>query len=260
MINAAVAILIFGIFMRFLLGDWFLFFAGDDVTNGVVESAVGKIEWSGKRYQMRTENRLLRSLRVGGSTLPPPGAYRFYYLPRTGLVVMAEEVGKNDIRYVQTLLQALASANSFSLEDLKVNQEGLLSKRQENRLLLTIVLYLLGCLGSAVLFVIFTPQIQRSVSSTGLLLLIVVVGVLLLRFSWSAAKMIADLWHGHADSVEGLVTREGHRAKYSISYYYVCDPHRFQVPASGYHALVEGKPYRIFYAPRSKRLVSIEPI
>jgi hypothetical protein len=259
-INAAVAILMFGIFMNALMDDWSLFFAGDDVANGVVESAPGKIEWGRTRYEIRTENRLLRSLRASRPALPPPGAYRFYYLPRTGLVVMAEELGKHHEHHAPALLQALAGANSFSLEDLKVNQEGLLSKRQENKLLLLILMDLAIGLTSAVLFAVFIPQVLRATSSIGLLLLFVIGGVILLRFGWSALKLIADLWHGRVESMEGPLTRQYRRAKYSISYYYVYDRYRFQVSAAGYHALVEGRSYRVFYAPRSKQLVAIEPV
>jgi hypothetical protein len=104
------------------------------------------------------------------------------------------------------------------------------------------------------------PQIERAVSEAGFVLALIIGGVLLLRFGWSVLNMIADLWRGCIETVEGLVTLQYRRAKYSISYYYVCDPHRFQVSSSAYYALVEANRYRIYYTPHSKRLVSIQPI
>lgn len=260
MINAVLAVLIFGTFMGFVVGDFVLFFAGDDVTNGVVESSVGKIVWGGRRYEMQTDTRVLRSLRFSGVASPPPGTYRFYYLPRTGLVVMAEEVPKNVVHGGDTLLQALANANRFSLEDLKINQEGHLSKHQENRLLLTAILYLAGCVSSAAFFGVFIPQIRSAVSETGLVFALSIGSVLLLRFGWSTANLIADLWQGRVEMVQGPVAVQHRRTKYSISYYYVCDAHRFQVSSSAYRALLEQPAYRIYYVPHSKKLVSIEPI
>ena len=259
LINGVVVILVFVAFVGFSIGDLFVFFAGDDLTNGVVESAVGKIEWSGKRYRMRTESRLLRSLR-SRVALPPPGGYRFYYLPRTGLVVMAEEAGNDGAHHVPTLLLALASANSFSPEDLKVNQQGMLSKRQENGLLLILALYVVSCMSIAALFTILIPLILRAVPATWALLVFIIGTILLLNFGWSAIKLIADVWHGKPSSVEDRVVRQTRRTRYYRFYYYVSGSHKFQVSESAYNALIEGKPYRIFYVPRSKRLVSMEPI
>jgi hypothetical protein len=132
LINAGLLILIFGIFASYLTGDWFVYFMGDDLENRAVESAPGTMEWDGKRYRMQTDTRSLRALRDGA--VLPPGQYRFYYLPHTGLVVMAEELETIPGQHSSLLLRTLASANRFSLDELKMNHEGLLSKHQENEL------------------------------------------------------------------------------------------------------------------------------
>lgn len=260
LIFGAVLILIFGIFSNFLIGDRIFFFAGDDLANGVVESAKGEIAWNGKRYRMRTGDRLHPSLR-NGAALPPPGAYRFYYLPITGIVVMAEELatGQADDP-VSVLRQVLASTNNFSADDLRQNQKGLLSKRQENRLLGILAFDGLIFLIGLVLFVSMIPQILRAVS-TGYFFLLLIIGVIVvLRFGWAAVRMIQDLWRGQVKQIDGPVSRQTRRSRYRTTYLYVIDTHKFEVTSAAYHALLEQPTYRIYYVPNSKRLVSIEPI
>jgi|GEM_PF-1472590 len=257
-LNAGVLIVILGAFAGWFAGDWFVFFAGDDLDNRVVESATGRIEWNGRRYQMRTETRLLRSLR-SGVTLPPPGDYRFYYLPHTGLVVLAEEMPlANADEPGSVLFRALANSNNFSLDDLDLNRNGLLSKHQENRLLQVMAFYLLIFLAGAVLFGSMIAQIIRATSSTTHLLLMIIGVVLALRFGWSGVQIVMDLWNGKVKSVDGPIARETRRSRYSTAYYYVIDGLRFQVSQAAYNALVEGRPYRVYYVPHSQRLISLE--
>lgn len=257
LINAAVLLLIIGLFAGLFFGDWFVFFAEDDLENRVVESAAGRIEWNGRRYQMRTDTRLLRSLR-SAVALPPPGYYRFYYLPRMGLVVLAEELltGKEDQPSI--LFRALADSNNFTLEDLDQNRKGTLSKHQEAHLIKITVQYLIMYLAAALLFGSMVLQILHSLSSTGFLLLMIVGVVLVVRFSRSAGQVIADLWVGKVKSVDGPIAREIRRSRYSHSYYYVIDGYRFQVSTEAYNALVEGRPYRVYYASHSQQLLSLE--
>ena len=260
LINAAVMILVFGLFVGFLIGDWVVFFAGNDLANGAVESDVGRIEWSGKRYQMRTDHRLLRSLR-SRVNLPPPGQYRFYYLPHTGLVVMAEETGiGNTDAPMPPLLQALASANGFSHGDLIQNQNGTLTVHQENRLLLWVLFFGLVFLACTLLVVSIGSKIISETPTVTYVLILVIAVVLMLKIGWSIGQAIVDIWRGKVVSIEGRVMREIRHARYSRSYYYLTHSHRFKVSKAAYDALIEGNSYRIYYVPRSRRLVSIEPL
>jgi hypothetical protein len=243
-----------------MIGNWVVFFAGNDLANGAVESDVGRIEWSGSRYQMRTENRLLRSLR-SRVVLPPPGEYRFYYLPHTGLVVMAEETGTGNIDApMPPLLQALASANGFSHGDLIQNQNGILTVHQENRLLLWVLFFGLVFLACTLLVVSIGLQIIRATPTFTYVLILVIAVVLMVKIGWSLGWTIVDIWRGKVVSVEGRVMREIHHARYSRSYYYLTRSHRFEVSKAAYDALIEGSSYRVYYVSHSKRLVSIEPL
>lgn len=260
LINTAVLLLLGGLFAGLYIGDSFVFFIGDDLTNGAVEASVGRVEWSGKRYRMRAGDRLLRSLR-SGVALPPPGDYRFYYLPFTGLVVMAEELrGGQADDPASVLLRALAGANRFSQSDLKLNREGVLAAKQEGRLLVRAVLSMVVLLAGAALLVSMSLQISYLTSRVTFLLLLIIAVVLMLRVTWSGAMTVADLWNGKVASVDGPVTRDMRHSRYGRSYYYVIDTHRFQVSEAAYHALIEGNSYRVYYVLHSQQLVSIEPL
>jgi hypothetical protein len=255
----AVTILLGSLAMVFT-GDLFLLFARDDYEGGKVESVIGKVVWNGSRYQVHSDSRQLRSLRAG-VILPPPGDYRFYYLPSTGLVVMAEEMGElTETKSASRLLEALATSNYFSPEDLDINRSGRLSENQQNRLMRIAALYGLILLSSAGLCGISIFQLLRGNSSILFILLILIGLFLILRFGWSITRIISDMWRGEVNSLEGSAVRQAYRSRYRRYYHYVIGSHKFHVFEAAYNALVEGQRYRIFYVPRSKRLVSIKPI
>ena len=116
-----------GLFAVYIIGDVSVLFASDEIKNGQVELVIGRVVWSGRRYRVVSETRKLQSLRWGRA-LPPPGDYRFYCLPRSGLVVTAEELGLVPAKQASDLLrEVLARTYHFSMGDLQVNREGLLA-------------------------------------------------------------------------------------------------------------------------------------
>jgi hypothetical protein len=155
----------------------------------------------------------------------------------------------------------LAQANNFSPEDLKQNHDGLLSAHQVNRLLRWGGYHgLMFLIGTVLLIAPFRDRLH-ALSAGSVLLLLGVEVIFILSFGLNAALIIADLWSGKVGSVEGTVWREAHHwTRYGRSYAYVMGSHRFHVPQAAYAALVAGRSYRIFYVPRSRRLVSIEPV
>ena len=74
------------------------------------------------------------------------------------------------------------------------------------------------------------------------------------------ARIISDIWNGEVYVVEGSVVRQAYRSRYHRYSYYVIGSHKYYVFEAAYNALVEGEHYRIYYLPRSKRLVAVEPI
>lgn len=240
-------------------GDVLFSFSRADIENGQVESVVGKVIWTGRRYRMVSDSRKLKSLQYG-RTLPPPGDYRFYCLPESGLVLIAEELGLMSASQPKDLLlDALASANHFSMDDLQSNREGLLSGGQEIRLFgyasLQGVMFLLSA-GVFVWIIRGFPLGEELVWSALLGLIGLIVS---LRTGWSIVRVIWDMWNGKIARSDGQVARYIHKARNTRYYTYQVNGLKFYVSQSAYNALIEGREYRVYYAPRSKRLVAIEP-
>lgn len=241
-------------------GDALFVLSHDEIEDGLVESVTGSVAWMGSRYRMVSDARKLKSMR-SGRALPPPGDYRFYCLPDSGLVVMAEELGLISASQPEDLLlDALARANHFSMEDLQTNREGSLSSRQE--LLLLGYASLLGTfILISVLGVVLAIQGQILEGAPTTLVLIGAIGlILLLRVIWSVIRIIGDLWEERVNHTDGQVTRHVHHARNSRYYTYQLNGFKFRVSLSAYNALIEGKNYRVYFAPRTKRLMAIEPL
>lgn len=159
-----------------------------------------------------------------------------------------------------SLFQMLARANNFSPEDLKQNHDGLLSAHQVNRLLRWGGYHGLMFLIGTVLLIAPFRDLLRTLPIEPVLLLLGVEAILILSFGMSTASILADLWRGKVSSVEGTVWSETRWIRNGRSYSYVVGSQKFQVHKAAYAALVPGNSYRIFYVPRSKHLVSIEPL
>ena len=239
-------------------GDIIFVFPRDDIQNGQVDSVVGRVIWIGNRYRMVSDIRKLRFLTYGRA-LPPPGDYRFYVLARSGLVIMAETLTLVS-QPGDLLLEALARANRFTIHDLETNRTGALSSRQELRLSAALLVWVVLILFSMVGILLAVQGRFFGKAPTTYILMSVVFVFLLLRVGWSAMKLLADLWMGTTAQTEGTVTRHVHHARNTRYYTYQVNGLKFHVPLAAYNALLEGRSYRVYFAPRSKRLVAIEPI
>jgi hypothetical protein len=96
-------------------------------------------------------------------------------------------------------------------------------------------------------------------SSGRIVLCLLAVTVLTLTFLWRSSKLILDLHEGNVLSVEGHVNKVWSSYYRGSALFYVIGNLKFQISNQAYNALIEGTTYKIFYTPRSKFLVSIEP-
>lgn len=163
-------------------------------------------------------------------------------------------------RPAQSLFESLARTNRFSREDLEINHEGKLSHRQRKRLVLKALGFAAMFLGSVALVAIpfaarLPEQTWRSIVFYGFVFLL-----FLLSFGWQSISIFIDLWNGQVVSVQGSVVRVGERSRSGLAYYYQEGNLRFSVSKAAYDALIPQLHYRIFYAPYSCQLVSIEPV
>lgn len=165
-------------------------------------------------------------------------------------------------KYEERLMEALA----FDEDDLAANQAGEFSGRQIARLnrdrrslaLGVAIILLVGFFAmmlalGAVDFAFLTPAI-----------LVILVGMSatfigLSAFIWArSARTSADLRENRAAEVEGRVDLSVRAGQNAASYYLRVGDKRFTVKQKAFLAFKNGDPYRIYYAPRSKRILSVE--
>lgn len=107
-----------------------------DLQRGEVRQAIGRLQFSGKGYQIALPGQQLQLLFGGREDLVPGVAYRFYYLPSSGLVLSAEPQEEIIPDAVESgLTRTLAEANRFKLDALQANRRGELAVEQISRLL-----------------------------------------------------------------------------------------------------------------------------
>jgi hypothetical protein len=185
-------------------------------------------------------------------------------------------------------LQDLAQANQFTMADLESNRSGKISDTQWFRLLLRAmqpVRYsggaLLGWLLCCFVVKTFVPRILLWIAS---LLGAKSIGVLfgavtltcaaafvlaLLKSAQTTALLVVDLKQGKVACLEGRVTAS-HEHEQGLgmarlygeahaNYWYVCKNEYFEVDEPAFSALPMGGQYRLYYTPKSKLLLSIEP-
>lgn len=228
-----------------------------DLMDGYIAQEDGQVIFKTSiGYVARTAGQALRSLDGGKAVDLPPGNYHFYYLPQTRRILSAERQTLFEPGGPQAgLLLALSQANGFSLAELEQNRQGLVSGGQRGRLMRRLALL---CVLTAGLVVGAVWQRALLVESTpwGY----IVLGLMLLGLIVMMVNRWRDLQDGRVLMLEGFVRGEEHSSDDSSTYYYVLGDEKFTVSGAAYRALVAGQRYRLYYLPRSKKLVSIEPL
>jgi hypothetical protein len=249
-----------------------------DLAGGRVEQADGRLTWRGRDYRGAVEGRGDLHLLPGDER--QPGAYRFYYLPRSGYIANAERLflGGTEADALAELRRALEDEFNFTEDDLAENRAGHLSPRQRTALIFSQLRnallwapFLLMGLAFAVLFPFFfilQPLWQGEPVEVGAwvggLIGLIFGSVFASIIVVSGLNALRDLLVGAVQSVEGhvdkrIVTRSSGRSR-RTDYYYTLNGQQFRVNRTAYNALVEGRPYRLHYLPRSKQVVSVEPL
>ncbi|MGB8647147.1 MAG: hypothetical protein WCF84_18060 [Anaerolineae bacterium] len=223
---------------------------------GQVAHVDGQIAWTGRRYAIKVP----LSEKLDLDFLNLPGAYRFYYVPFSGRVLSVERLDTlADAR--NCLLDALMGALRFDAAGLASNRMGRMSDAQRDALLRSLVLVswgkILGMLVGGILFVLLVVnyQIGREMEWgwTAILAAIPPLLILGLLITGYRAKL-ADLREGRVQVVQGVGYHPRNSKLWQISY------NQFKVSGRVTPALISGLRYRAFYLPRSRYLVSIEPL
>lgn len=225
-----------------------------------VEQAEGEVVWKEGNFVAEIQGQRLRP--IYGETLNlPPGRYRFFYLPHRGELLSGEPLSSRDASAATpSLLEALAQANEFKVEALQANREGRFADSQTSWLRVSIAWYSIGGMAAAGLMVWLSVLNAASPQPFSQVFILILAVPFIFFFFWHIFRIAADLRAGKVAAVEGYVHKTISRRRRSTHYYYRIEGLRFLVSYPAYNALIEGIPYRVYYTPRSKQLVAIEPI
>lgn len=252
-----------------------------DLAAGQVSQADGRVLWTGRMYEPEATGlgapRRLRFALVNRSVLLPPGSYRFYHLPASGMVLSAEALvggaGEtlpplarlgNEPAAPADLRSVLAAVHGHSTLAFERNRLGQLDPAQAARLRRPAIRE--GVIGAACIglpwLLVFAFDLHAAI-------IYLICGLLNLIGAWclhGAWQYLADARAGRVDMEEGEVTTplasqssRGLREE-NFEICYVVNGRRFKVSPQAYWALVEGLRYRVYFTPRTATLVGIEPI
>jgi hypothetical protein len=191
-----------------------------------------------------------------------PGRYRFYYLPRYHWLLTAEQLeGTTDADDLEQLTLRLAQANRFQPGALAANRVGQLTGSQKVRLLVRFAVYAIGSFIAAALFIVYCVRTTRTCEVLWLLIALVI-GVIAVAVFIERKNLgsLVDYLQGRVLITKGPVTKDVEVSLDTVSYYYDVNETCFSVNEAGYEALVAGLTYRLYFLPRSQKLVNIEAV
>ncbi len=240
-----------------------------DRENRAIRQAQGQISFDQKGYIFQTTDRgLVLPSRANSGGLLPGATYRVYYLEETGFILSAEEAYPASPAQVRnSISEILARANHFTLEDLEHNRNGEITSAQRMKPLGQVigggVFGLFALVFGGIFFFPAWTSSGRTDFMAAMLVPFVVVGIFLLVSGWMVINGLLDMSMSSLEQVEGSGHKEKRTSggkKRSTRYYYVVNGQSFQVTRTAYTALIDNLNYRVYYLPRTKKLVSIEPI
>ncbi len=244
-----------------------------------VERREGRVEFREGHYLPEAGGKTLRSV-FGDAFHLSPGPHIFYCAKGSAWILAVEEAGSavrgamaGDAATTEGVVdlaevgRALAMTLGFSADDLQVNRQGRISRHQRKRLRRAMRSGFYGTVlgaGFAAFMIVYGPLLHPEKPK---LPFFVAAGLGALALVMSFKDLAAEL----ADSVGGAVRcREGKVTRYTQSssggrsrrtyHYFALEDLRFSVSSAAYEALIEGLTYRVFYLPRTRMLVGIEPV
>ncbi|MGH9411447.1 MAG: hypothetical protein ACRD1V_18590 [Vicinamibacterales bacterium] len=159
---------------------------------------------------------------------------------------------------------ATASSGPFPQDALPANRNGRLSDAQlrgwqeiarERRKNKRSFAYVAGAIGTVLLIADGPPSktvARRIVGAASLALIPVILTIA------NHDALSADLRDGRVESVEGAIAKRLVQGRTWSSYYFDVDRHRLEVSRRGYDAAPDAGIVRVYFLPRSRRVVNLE--
>ena len=235
--------------------DWWQ--VKQDLSEGRVMQEAGEVEWKGNRYRATVEGRSLQFL----ASALAPSRYQFYYLPRTAYILSAESLGHADPN--QSLQSVLNTVFRFDPNDLALNRQGQLGESQVSRLQKEMWTYaiigivMVSAFSIVPLSVMFLPRTQSSAWIPTLIFFGADV-IVAIVFSFLAWRVWRDISDRRVEMLNGVLRKYVVRGNKSSTYYIEIDNKKFAVGVPQYNVVIEGRTYRLYYAPRSSIVIGIE--
>jgi hypothetical protein len=224
-----------------------------DLAAGRVKTVRGQITWRLNNYQMEfagSNPSMAACYRLTGAM---PGAYSFSVLPRSGFVVLAEPDANSDWR--ARLTSTLAGYMGYTADDLALNQQHQLAPRQRGRLWTRTAIVSLLALGAFVLAV--SEIVLYHLSLVPLLFSGIFVATGLYLFA-NALRLVRDARSSIVNVAQGEIALAEQRPQ--VERHIAVGGVRLPVSLPLWNALPARVTYAVYYAPRSRRIVSIEPL
>jgi len=232
-----------------------------------IRQGQGQLAYSKKGYTFQAQDRSFAMPANGANGLLPGTVYRVYYLEESGFLLSAEEFYSATPAQVRTAInEILATANGFSFEDLAANQNGRVTPAQRRRPIYNVML---GAVIGLAAFVFLVPFLLPALSSNftntpSFLIAVILGGIFLLVGGFMFVNALIDVFISAPQQTQGMAHKKirvsSSGRSQTTHYYYVIDDQSFEVSKSAYTALIDGLKYRIYYLPRTKRLISIEAL
>lgn len=241
-----------------------------EIETGSIEQGMGKLAFGKRNYEVKVKDRRLKLPFDGVGTLALGVEYRFYYLPKSGMVLSAQQLSTTNARDAQeSLTKILARANGFKLDVLEENRQGRLAAKQ--------ILHLFGGILIALFFILvlvyfilpvyrpyFAEQNWRELSTVSMIFGLIVVAVIfyVLYLFINSCLDIAQMRVLRIDGIGHPFMRKyvDTDSTTTIDYYYKIGSQKFKVTKKGYAAMLQGLKYRGYYTPHRKKLVNIEAL
>jgi hypothetical protein len=242
-----------------------------DRANGIVRSGVGELSFVPKKGFVAKvgDDELILSASNDASGLLPGVRYNFYYLPESRFVLSAEQLGEVSAGQVRLALSdILARANDFTAEDLQANQNGEVTQAQRMGGLKKLAPGVIS-MGLALVFgIIFLYPLLTDNNLSSNLINVIFIGGFLAIFGAIGFNMLLNTFLDFnasapetTDGIGQAVSRRKSSGRSSRTvYYYVIGEYEFEVPQRAFPALLKGLTYRAYFLPRTKRLLTIEPV